>query len=406
MTRVIVLGGDGFCGWPTALHLSANGYDVTIVDDLSRRTIDQELRCESLTPITTMEQRQARWLELTGKKLYFKRVDIAQNYNGLHDILRKLRPDALVHFAEQRAAPYSMKSTAHKLYTVRNNVMATHNTLAALVDLNLDTHVVHLGSTGVYGYSGHTDFSIPEGYVEAQLKNKDMTVSTQIMYPPDPGSIYHMTKVIDAQLFYYYNKNDKVRITDLHQGIVWGTDTQQTAMHPELVNRYDYDGDYGTVINRFVMQGVSGHPITVHGTGNQVRAFIHIRNTVQCIQMAIEAPPEPDRVAVFNQTTEQMRLIDLARRISALTGGDIRFYRNPRQEAEHNELKLDNARFMALGLDPITLNEGELTTICDTVRQHQDRADLSKIVSTSMWRANMRPDLKGQADELGKQATG
>jgi UDP-sulfoquinovose synthase len=407
MARIIILGGDGFCGWPTALHLSAAGYDVTVVDNFSRRTIDVELGCESLTPIATMERRVKRWRQLTGKKLFFKRVDIARNYHGLYDVLKKLEPDGVVHFAEQRAAPYSMKNAAHKLYTVRNNTMATHNLLCALVDLRLGTHVVHLGSTGVYGYSGDSDFSIPEGYVDAQLKSGHKSMWTRIMYPPDPGSIYHMTKVMDAQLFYFYNKNDGLRITDLHQGVVWGTETEDTALHPELVNRYDYDGDYGTVLNRFIMQGATGHPLTVYGTGEQVRAFIHIQNTVQCIRIALEAPkPSERRVEVFNQTTEQLMLIDLAQRVAALTGAEIRFYSNPRVEAPSNQLKLDNAQFMDLGLEPITLNEDELAKALPLVHRHKDRVDFKHIICTSTWRHDIEPDHKGVAGEFQQQAAG
>jgi UDP-sulfoquinovose synthase len=407
MARVIVLGGDGFCGWPTALHLSAAGYDVTVVDNFSRRTIDVELGCDSLTPIATMERRVRRWRQLTKYKLFFKRVDIARNYHGLHDVLKKLEPDAVVHFAEQRAAPYSMKSAAHKLYTVRNNVAATHNLLCALVDLKLDTHVVHLGSTGVYGYSGSADFVIPEGYVEADLHNGEHSVRTQILYPADPGSVYHMTKCMDAQMFYYYNKNDGLRITDLHQGIVWGVETEQTKLHPELVNRYDYDGDYGTVLNRFVMQGCAGHPITVHGTGEQVRAFIHIQNTVQCVQLAIEAPaPSEARVAVFNQTTEQLKLITLAQRVGLMTGAEIRFYTNPRVEAPGNKLKLDNAQFLDLGLDPVKLSDNELAKIATVVHRFADRADLKKVLCTSTWRHDIKPDYKGKVDEQKQQAAG
>jgi UDP-sulfoquinovose synthase len=407
MARIIVLGGDGFCGWPTALHLSAAGYDVTVVDNFSRRTIDKELGCESLTPITTMDNRVKRWRQLTGNKLFFKRVDIARNYHGLHDVLKKLEPDAVVHFAEQRAAPYSMKNAAHKLYTVRNNIMATHNLLCALVDLKLDAHVVHLGSTGVYGYSGDEEFKIPEGYVDAELINGEHTVHKQIMYPPDPGSVYHMTKVMDAQLFYFYNKNDRLRITDLHQGVVWGTETEDTALHPELANRYDYDGDYGTVLNRFIMQGATGHPLTVYGTGEQVRAFIHIQNTVQCIRMAIEAPkPSEARVEVFNQTTEQLRLIDLAQRVAHITGAEIRFYDNPRVEAPSNELLLDNAQFMDLGLEPITLNDNQILKALEVVYRHKDRVDFKHIICTSTWRHDIEPDHKGVAGEFQQQAAG
>jgi UDP-sulfoquinovose synthase len=400
MKKIIVFGGDGFCGWPTSLYLSAFGYDVIIVDNFSRRTIDVELECESLTPIQTMDKRVKRWRRLTHDRLFFKRVDIAYNYHGLKDVLRKERPDAIVHFAEQRAAPYSMKSGAHKLYTVRNNILATHNLLCAIVELKLDTHVVHLGSAGVYGYGGDVDFTIPEGYVKCDLHGKDNILTGEIMFPADPGSIYHMTKVMDAQMFYYYNKNDNLRITDLHQGVVWDTQTEQTLLHPDLINRFDYDGDYGTVLNRFLMQGVCKHPLTVYGTGGQTRAFINIKDTVQCIELAIKSPPgKGERVKVFNQTTEQVSLRDLAERVARITGAEIRYYNNPRSEAEENTLSLDNSQFMKLGLNPVLLDDRGLEEICSLAHKYKNRVNEEKIICTSTWKEEIEPDFEGMTYE-------
>lgn len=397
MKKIIVFGGDGFCGWPTSLYLSACGHDVIVVDNFSRRTIDVELECESLTPIQTMDRRVKRWRRLTHNRLYFKRVDIAYNYHGLKDVLRKERPDVIVHFAEQRAAPYSMKSSAHRLYTVRNNILATHNLLCAIVELGLDTHVVHLGSTGVYGYGGDQDFLIPEGYVECELKDAEMKkVKRQIMFPADPGSIYHMTKVMDTQMFYYYNKNNGVRITDLHQGVVWGTQTEQTSLHLDLINRFDYDGDYGTVLNRFLMQAVCNHPLTVYGTGEQTRAFIHVKDMCKCIELAIRNRPAPDdRVHIFNQTTEQLRLIDLAERIHLLTGAEIRFYNNPRLEAAQNNLSISNKKFLSLGLEPTYLNDKGLSEVCALAHEYKSRVRKDKIICTSTWREDIEPDHEG-----------
>ncbi|MDO5530162.1 MAG: NAD-dependent epimerase/dehydratase family protein, partial [Paracoccus sp. (in: a-proteobacteria)] len=245
--KIIVLGGDGFCGWPTALHLSASGHEVVIVDNLSRREIDLELEVESLTPIRPMGERLAAWREVSGREIRFERIDIARDYDRLLDLLRREEPAAMVHFAEQRAAPYSMKSSAHKRYTVDNNLNATNNVLAAIVESGLDIHLVHLGTMGVYGY-GTAGMKIPEGYLRVSVDTANGPVEQDILYPANPGSIYHMTKTQDQLFFFYYNKNDQVRITDLHQGIVWGTQTEQTRRDPRLVNRFDYDGDYGTVL--------------------------------------------------------------------------------------------------------------------------------------------------------------
>ena len=269
-----------------------------------------------------------------------------------------MRPDAIVHFAEQRAAPYSMKSSRHKRYTVDNNVNATHNLLAALVEAELDAHVVHLGTMGVYGYKS-AGATIPEGYLNVRVEGPDGDdVEREILYPADPGSVYHTTKTLDQLLFAFYAKNDELRITDLHQGIVWGTQTDQTSRDERLINRFDYDGDYGTVLNRFLMEAAIGYPLTVHGTGGQSRAFIHIRDTVRCIELAIANPPERgDRVQIFNQTTEVHRVIDLAELVARLTGAEIDLVENPRKEATENELVVDNERLVGLGLRPTTLED-------------------------------------------------
>lgn len=402
MQRIVVFGGDGFCGWPIALKLSASGHDVTIVDNFSRRDIAHSLRCDSLTPIQTMKKRIEQWRLLTGNKLYFKRVDIAANYHGLWDILKKLRPGVVVHLAEQRSAPFSMKGTEQKLYTVNNNIIATHNLLVALTDLGIDAHIVHIGSMGSYGYGGHGDFCIPEGYIESRLicDKTDKELAKKILFPADPGSVYHMTKVMDAQLFQFYNKNDGLRITDLYQGIVWGTQTAETKLHPDLINRFDYDGDYGTVLNRFIVQGIVGHPITVYGSGERMRAFIHIEDTAACVQIAIENPPESgERVRVINQTTEQLNLNGLAKLISKMTGGEIRYYTNPRIEEDKGTLTVTNDTLLNMGLHPKKLNEPDLIDVVQLVEQYKDEAKLDKILCTSTWRKDIAVDWEGKECE-------
>jgi UDP-sulfoquinovose synthase len=407
--KIMILGGDGFCGWPTSLHLSANGHDIVIVDNLSRRSIDIELEVESLTPIRPIGERLRVWKSLTGKDIEFVNLDLALQYNRLLSLLEDYQPDAIVHFAEQRAAPYSMRSPRAKRYTVDNNVRGTHNLLCALVDSGVDAAVVHLGTMGVYGYGWSGSAPIPEGYLAVKVPTPDGELVREILHPANPGSVYHMTKTLDQLLFAFYAKNDGVRVTDLHQGIVWGTQTAQTALDDRLVNRFDYDGDYGTVLNRFLMQAAVGHPLTVHGTGGQTRAFIHIRDTVRCIELAVNNPPEAgDRVSVFNQTTEVHRVRDLAALVSKLTGAEVVMLPNPRREAAENDLVVLNDRFLALGLNPTTLSEGLMEEVRLIASKYRDRVDPSKIVSRSVWRKGMEvaPDLQvvvpAQVGEDGK----
>jgi UDP-sulfoquinovose synthase len=396
VVKVFVLGGDGFCGWPTSLHLSDLGHDVTIVDNLSRREIDLELEVDSLTPIRPIGERLRVWKQLTGKEIGFVHLDLAEEYDRFETLLREERPDAVVHFGEQRAAPYSMRHTIAKRYTIDNNVRATHNVLVAIVSTGLDIAMVHLGTMGVYGYGWSGSAPIPEGYLTVRVPTPDGEIDREILHPANPGSVYHLTKTLDQLLFAFYAANDQLRITDLHQGIVWGTQTPQTALDERLINRFDYDGDYGTVLNRFLMQAAIGHPLTVHGTGGQTRAFIHIRDTVRCVQIALENPPQlGDKVSVFNQVTETYRVRDLAELISKLTGAKIANLPNPRREAVENDLNVSRDRFLALGLNPTVLSEGLLEEVRDVAEKYRDRADVTKIMARSVWRKGMEtsPDL-------------
>lgn len=380
--KIMVLGGDGFCGWPTALELIHNGHEVLIVDNLARRNIDNELSTQSLTPITDINQRISVANELVGT-LGFVYLDISSQFTEFKDCVSEFRPDTIVHFAEQRSAPYSMLDADRRIYTTNNNVNGTTNVLNAIIEVNRDIHLVHLGTMGVYGYNDNFG-KIPEGYLDITIKSTGYP--TEILYPANPGSVYHMTKCLDQLLFQFYCKNWGLKITDLHQGIVWGTETKITKRHDSLSNRFDYDGEFGTVLNRFLTQAAKGLPLTVYGSGGQRRAFININDTTKCVRLAIENHDfERKKVRIFNQVSEVRGVEELAHIISDLTGCEVSYVDNPRKELAKNELFVENAGLRSLGFEPITLNEGLLDEILQVVTPNLHRMNDANVTSRAKW---------------------
>ena len=381
MKKVIVVGGDGFCGWASALRLANYGHEVLIVDNLSRRSIDDEMSANSIVPIAPIKERIAVANRFFSN-ISFENIDVAKDYHYFVQILKKFNPDTIIHFGEQRAAPYSMLGEKQRRYTVDNNITATNNICSAVVDVNTNIHIIHLGTMGVYGYNDNYG-EIPEGYLPVtinQTGHKD-----EIIYPPNPGSIYHLTKTMDHQLLQFYAKNWGIKITDLHQGIVWGAETTETRLHESLSNRFDYDGIYGTVLNRFIMQSINGLPLSVYGTGGQTRAFIHISDTAECIKIATENPSTEQRVRVLNQISESLNVKQIAELITKLFGGKIEYLENPRKELSTNNLRVSNAGFLSLGFEPILLEKNLIDDVANLLSKYKGNYNTSLVNNSPTW---------------------
>jgi UDP-sulfoquinovose synthase len=380
--KVIVIGGDGFCGWPTSLFLAKKGNAVMIIDNFSRRKIDHELGTQSLTRIASIEERLSA-AQKNKFNLSFEKIDIVKDYNLLLNTIKNYKPDAIIHFGEQRAAPYSMIGDKERRYTVNNNISGTHNVCSAIVESNKKIHLIHLGTMGVYGYSKEMG-PTPEGYLDVTINQTG--VSKEILFPSNPGSIYHMTKSLDQLIFQFYNKNWGLKITDLHQGIVWGTQTPETILDEALVNRFDYDGVYGTVLNRFIVQAVNRHPLTIYGNGGQTRAFIHISDTAKCIWLALNNSNfKNNRVRIFNQVAEVYNLKELAFKIKSKYSAEIEYLDNPRKELSENELEVKNNNFMQLGFEPILLENTLLEEIVFIAKNNKNNFDKSVVKNSPKW---------------------
>ena len=377
--RVLVLGGDGYCGWPTALRLSALGMDVSIVDNLSRREIALELKAPSLVPIADLNTRCAAWEDLAGRVITTYHIDIAEDFDAICTLIGDLRPEAIVHFAEQRSVPYSAMSAHAGLYTVRNNLMATTNVLMAMVETGVDAHLVHLGSLGVYGYET-LGYEIPEGYLEVRRLSKagGLGPKEEILQPFNPVSIYHLTKALDHLGLAHFASRFGVRATDLHQGTVWGSETLETVKDPRLANRFDYDPTYGTVINRFAVQAALNMPISIYGTGGQTRGFSHVNDVLSCGEAALLEPPaRGERVRVINQTAETRQIRDLAEIFAGLSKSEIKFLPSPRKEPAANDLRTSNESVIGFGVTPTIVSEETAGPLVEAARRMADSVDMS-----------------------------
>ncbi|MBD0387684.1 MAG: NAD-dependent epimerase/dehydratase family protein [Nostoc sp. C3-bin3] len=383
--KVLVIGGDGYCGWATALYLSNRGYEVGILDSLVRRHWDNELGVETLTPIALIQQRLQRWQDLTGKSIDLFIGDIT-NYEFLHKTLQQFQPNALVHFGEQRSAPFSMIDREHAVVTQVNNVVGTLNLLYAMREDFPDCHLVKLGTMGEYGTP---NIDIEEGYITIEHNGRKDTLP----YPKQPGSMYHLSKVHDSHNIHFACRIWGLRATDLNQGVVYGVLTEETGMDELLINRLDYDGVFGTALNRFCIQAAIGHPLTVYGKGGQTRGFLDIRDTVRCVELAIANPAEAGEFRVFNQFTEQFSVGDLALMVKKAGNAmglsvEINHLDNPRVEKEEHYFNAKNTKLLDLGLQPHLLSDSLLDSLLNFAIKYQTRVDKKQILPKVSWHRN------------------
>jgi UDP-sulfoquinovose synthase len=376
----MVLGGDGYLGWPTALHLSAAGHDVAVVDNFLRRRFDDELGVESLVPVLPLDVRIERWAEISGHVLRSYVGDLCEA-GFVHEIVRDFDPDTIVHFAEQCSAPYSMIDQQHAVETQTNNVVGTLNVLYAIGEFNRDIHLVKLGSMGEYGTP---NIDIEEGWLTVTHRGRTDTV----LYPKRPGSFYHLSKVHDSHNVEFACRVWGLRATDLNQGVVYGQHTDETVLDPALATRFSYDHVFGTVLNRFVIQAVLGHPLTVYGTGGQTRGMINIADTVECIRLASEHPADPGEFRVFNQFTEQMSVQQVAETVAAAYPGacTIEHVDNPRVEMDSHHYRPAHTRLLDLGLVPHLLSETLINSMFGVVERNRHRVNMDAIRPTVQWR--------------------
>jgi UDP-sulfoquinovose synthase len=390
--RILILGGDGYLGWPTALRFSARGHEVSVVDNFSRRRWHTEHGTASLTPIGELDERIAAWREVSGEQIR-SYVGAVEDGDFLDEVVAETRPEAVVHYGQQASAPFSMLSRERAVETQQANVIGNLNLLFAMRDHVPDAHLVKLGTMGEYG---QPDIDIEEGYIEIEHKGRKDTLP----YPKLPGSLYHCSKVHDSTNIHFACRTWGLRATDLNQGVVYGVETEETARDERLVTRFDYDELFGTVLNRFCVQAVIGHPLTVYGAGRQTRGFLNIRDTLACVELAALNPAERGEFRVFNQFTEQFSVLELAGLVKEAGehlgySVDIQHYENPRVEKEEHYYNAIHTKLLDLGLEPTLLGEELVESIIHAIERHKGRVIETAIDPQTRWNPAKSP--AGQA---------
>ena len=384
MKRVLILGGDGYLGWPTAMHFSRAGYDVAVVDNMAKRNWEADVGSMPLWPVPPIQRRIRIWEKVTGKKMQLFVCDVAENDRYLFEIFEQFKPEVIIDYAEQPSAPFSMVSPRKAVYTQFNNVIGTLKVLLAMRRYTPEAHLVKLGTMGEYGTP---NIDIEEGWIDISHKGR----KDRMLYPKRPGSIYHLTKVHDSHNIEFACRTWGFRSTDLNQGVVYGIETEETELHPELLTSFHYDEYFGTVLNRFCVEAIAGIPLTVYGKGGQQRGFLNIRDTIKCVRIAVENPPEEGEFRVFNQFTEIFsvnQLAEIVKRQSAKLGIEVRISNlpNPRVEKEEHYYNASNESLLKLGLKPIKLSDELINSMLVRVKNSKELIDSAIILPTVPWK--------------------
>ena len=382
--RILILGGDGYLGWPTAMRFSDRGHEVHVVDNYLRRRAHEEVGSDTLVPILpSLLERAAAWKDVSGKEIGVTEGDLV-DWELTTDIFRTFRPEAVVHYGEMPSAPYSMRDRDHAVFTQQNNVVNTLNVIYAIRDITPDAHLVKLGTMGEYGTP---NIDIEEGFIEIRHKGRE----DYLPFPKLPGSMYHLSKVHDSHNIHFACRVWGMRATDLNQGVVYGIHTDQTRLDDRLMTRFDYDDVFGTALNRFCLQAVIGHPLTVYGKGGQTRGYLNIVDTMRCVELAVTNPADPGEMRVFNQFTEQFSVLELAQHVQkagAEVGIDVRVEAidNPRFELEEHYYNAAHTKLLDLGLKPHLLSETLIESMFAELERFKHRAIADHILPRDRWR--------------------
>jgi len=380
--RVLILGGDGYLGWPTAMHLSALGHDVVVVDNYLRRDLMRNEDVEPLYPVLNLDERIRVWKDVSGRNIE-RYIGDLKKWDFVSHVIQEVKPESVIHYAEQPSAPFSMLRRDAASLTINNNISVTANVIFAVREYCPDAHIIKLGTMGEYGTP---NIDIEEGWIDIEHNGRE----ERFLYPRQAGSLYHTTKIMDTDLLWYYVRMWGLSVTDLMQGPVYGIFTDESEADERLLTLFSYDELFGTVLNRFIVQAVAGHPLTVYGRGGQTRGYLNIKDTLSCVRLSLENPAEHGELRVFNQFTETFSVNELADKVQAAGNSfgmdvQIKNIENPRKELEEHYYNPQHTGLLELGLEPNYLTDDVMVNMMEKVIKYQDRIDIHKIFRGTKW---------------------